>query len=494
MGLQAELGSHQITKQNDSRRASAPKANYFTSGTSKLPGTNMDPASPIELQAESTSTAAVQCPRAKACPSLTPSIWEKLPDELLEIVLTKLPISALRKFCRLSKRWRAFIRSEQFAHRCQSRQLTVVYFDPYADNRSVPPLYTAIPSPRTRRWKKHFLKFIAEDELVDGLLAADQGLLCYRVRKKGRIGQCFQFEEIVLIVHNLFTRKWRRLVVPYNPDTETRMKAVMYQNNMLVGLCVDETGSYKLVAAFLDKDLTNKTFVYNSSSTSWTISAAMFPGLEQRDEFSEWDIPRSICCAGELYWLVEEADWNLRLDDVYPHFKTMIKYSMKLDTWSMVTQQQPCEEACHLHLACFENQLALVNFDDVSEKKTLFPEEFSSLVPGLVKFDAQACRDVMDKAVYSDSDEDDCFEYCGYYKPRKAAVEGSAMFIYSELDGFADVSRLQVILGFNKDSPTVIELPSPDLDDSPRIVRVHGLYLDAGVAPFLFASTLKAFV
>ncbi|KAL3678217.1 hypothetical protein R1sor_021173 [Riccia sorocarpa] len=437
---------------------------------------DMDSASPVELQVPvqfASCSATVQSPRANGCPGLSPSVWKKLPDELLEIVFTKLPISALKKFLQLSKRWRVFIYSEDFARRCQSKQLTAVYFDRHA-SRSWLYMYTAIPSRKTESWMEHFLKFIPQ-ESIDKLVAADQGLLCYQLRKEYRMGQSFQFEEIVLVVHNPFTRKWRRLVVPYNPETETRRKAVMYEDNMLVGLCVDEeTGRYKLVVAFLDKDLTGKTFVYNSASASWTISSAVFPGLGQRGEFSEWAIQRSICCGGEVFWLVEELT-SFSLDD-YPHFMTLIKYSMMLDTWSLATQQRPCEEGCELHLSSFEHRLMLVNFGNVSETNILFPDEFSSLVPGVVKFDVQAFREVMNKAVYVHDDDE--YYFGGSTLPRKAAAEGSALFIHSE---FYDMPSLEVIFGFDGGSPKVIRLPPLT-------------YLDRCMVPFLFTYRLKAFV
>ncbi|KAL3678220.1 hypothetical protein R1sor_021176 [Riccia sorocarpa] len=87
----------------------------------------------------------------------------------------------------------------------------------------------------------------------------------------------------------------------------------------------------------------------------------------------------------------------------------------------------------------------LVNFGDVSEKNILFPEEFSSLVPGVVKFDMQAFREVMNKAVYIPDDHEEYY-FGDSTLPRKAAAEGSALFIRSE---FYDMPSLEVIFGFD---------------------------------------------
>ncbi|KAL3691105.1 hypothetical protein R1sor_004756 [Riccia sorocarpa] len=60
---------------------------------------------------------------------LIPSLWQQLPLELLQRVLTKLPLSSLRKFSRVSKQWKSLFRSEEFARACDSEEPTVYYLD-----------------------------------------------------------------------------------------------------------------------------------------------------------------------------------------------------------------------------------------------------------------------------------------------------------------------------------------------------------------------------
>ncbi|KAL3680842.1 hypothetical protein R1sor_023798 [Riccia sorocarpa] len=267
---------------------------------------------------------------------LIPVIWQKLPTELLNVVLTKLPASALQTFCLVSKSWKALIQSPEFVHQCSFVESVVCYLRGFTGSDRLHP-YIAKPNLKTGSWEKRSVD--VDNEKLDKeyhLIAADHG-------------------------------------------------------------------SYKLIIAFIDADLTRETFIYDSTSESWTVSGAILPALggdddedEDRDilekgYITERIIERSVRCGDQLFWLVGmDTD-----DDGW--LRTVIQYNMKLETWSAVSKLWPYheeyaegelkqEENLPIHLACFENQIFMVNFNSSSERQSLRVSEFTNLIPGMRKF------------------------------------------------------------------------------------------------------------
>ncbi|KAL3680863.1 hypothetical protein R1sor_023819 [Riccia sorocarpa] len=215
------------------------------------------------------------------------------------------------------------------------------------------------------------------------LIAADHGLFCHRLFNRNSYD-----EEVFLCVHNPLTHFFTETEVPYSFEDGLENTS---SNSILGGLVMDQrTGSYKLVIAFIDPDLTRETFIYDSSSDSWTVSAAASPSLgrvdEKMGEIRSRIVDRSRSCGDELFWLV-----RMRTSDGW--LWTLIRYNMKLCTWSEMSKLWPNaegelqqEDKLPVHLTSFENQLFLVNFNSSSERRSLWESEFINLVPSMRKF------------------------------------------------------------------------------------------------------------
>ncbi|KAL3692762.1 hypothetical protein R1sor_006413 [Riccia sorocarpa] len=360
--------------------------------------------------------------------ALIPSVWRHLPVELLERVLTKLSASALKTFSRVSKQWKVLIESEVFALKCDSIEPTlfVVQCHPYNP-------YIALPNLATDSWDKYDLEFLSGGEKAV-FLAANEGLLLYQVYNSADIWA----QQIVLIVQNPVSFKWRRFVVPLKL---VGMHVKYARTTLLGGLQVDPgTGDFKVVVAFIDchtrlnTSITPKeASIYDSSSNSWTVSVTESPVLMpqlQHPFLSYWLIGTSVYYGGELYWLVEEWD---SYPDLTFQFKSLIKYNITLDTWDMVTVNWPCGAIGDLNFASFQDQLFMVNLHE-SKEKSLLPPEFPHLAPDLEMFDIGSAWRLLERVgdTFFDCDHD--------FKPFKAFAEGGAWFLLSEaVPGFVDI-------------------------------------------------------
>ncbi|KAL3690072.1 hypothetical protein R1sor_016381 [Riccia sorocarpa] len=400
---------------------------------------------------------------------LTPSIWCELPFELLVVVLSKLPLSALKKFCRVSKSWNALIQSEHFAHRCNSTEPIALRLSLFSFQKTP---YLAIPNPNTDSWERHYMNFIPRGEKLDRLIAVHQGLLCYTAR----LGFSMSFdynedipekEEIILFVHNPLTRKSRRLVVPDTFGTAEQVK--WWRSQMMGGLRVDEdTGSYRLVVAFLCQELTRKTFIYDSMSQTWQVSAAESVVLHSHSRYFEWDIQSCICCGHELFWLVSESSRGGSRG-----LRSLVKYNMKLDTWYSATLHLLCEEeTSDLHLISLENRPVLIGFDG-SFEKGLVSEEFHSIFPDVGTFAAGNCAPQQ-----KESGDPSC---SGGFNLGYVTAEGGAFFIASDSssDSSSENSQTEFRLGLNRNSSKLIRLP-----------KLHTGSVDC---VYSFVATFKAF-
>ncbi|KAL3688616.1 hypothetical protein R1sor_014925 [Riccia sorocarpa] len=380
-------------------------------------------------------------PGADSEQDMIPSIWHKLPADILRMVVTKLPLSALREFSGVSKSWKTFIHSEEFAHRCQSVEPTVFHF------HSGKP-FIAVPSLKSGSWERYFLEFIAEDEGVD-LIGTSEGLLCYRVHKKRPKtpkGQPLPDQEIFVIVHNPLTGKWRRFIVPYTFKTLAAM---------LGGFAVDQdTGSYKVVLAFIEGHLPRTAFIYDSGADSWSVSAGMSPPLNKCFYVSDWLVSSSISSDGELYWCVEEVP---SYND-HRTIKTLIKYSIELDTWSTVTELITSEVTCDLYLTSFQKRPVIVHF---AEGSKVFPQEFSDLDWNLTRFHAQDLAGVLASGKNK-------------FKLERALAEGETWFIlYRDVEPRKLLpwkSSSRNLLCLKLDS-SVTQLPENELDLGDQALR-----------------------
>ncbi|KAL3680849.1 hypothetical protein R1sor_023805 [Riccia sorocarpa] len=306
----------------------------------------------------------------------------------------------------------------------------------YANGSHHPP-YIARPNLKTSSGEKRWVyvdvgkKKLEEDY---ALLAADHGLFCYKVFNRNH------YEDEVI-------------------------------------LC-----SYTVVVALIDAVLTRETFIYDSSLDSWTISAAISPALDRDDNFmdtgeiTEWNIDRCIRCGDELFWLMGE-----NTDDGW--LRTLIQYNMKLDTWSSVSKLWPYRHAYTLeeleqdhdkpmHLASFENQVFMVNFN-LSPEKTRLVSEFINLVPGMRKFGVEQFADLLEQTGCTPS-------YDGF-SPNRAVAGSGTWFIECIRDTDRGSRSFEWnIFAFGKNG-SVIRLPRLDVE-----------YYQMTLCPL--AATFKAFV
>ncbi|KAL3691210.1 hypothetical protein R1sor_004861 [Riccia sorocarpa] len=394
---------------------------------------------------------------------LLPSLWQQLPPDLCEKILSKLPLSDLRRFSRVSKRWKALFRSVEFARECESREWTFFYLDVYGEIS-----YMLLPNVKTNSWDKHSLDFLGADEWILGYhVAADGGLLCYRIRKKSGFDPW-----ITLVVQNPLTRKWRRLIVPHQLERDSG-------HNMIWGLMMDkENGSYKVVVAFCDQYLPRTAFLYDSVSKSWSISAALTPALVPHFEEDGWEVRSVVCSRDELLWVMEEWDQDPSTDGLT--YKWLIKYNFELDTWSTVTQESPFlgEREVYLVHDEVENRPMMVNFQETRRgmpnswkipSRARFPSEFLELVPNLGKFGIEDVERLVNEA--GDA------EWPASFEPKQVAFGGGTWYIVSDSTYFRE--GLDVV-AVSVNPPTVTRLPK--------------IYDQVIVRLGIFAATLKAFV
>ncbi|KAL3686218.1 hypothetical protein R1sor_004240 [Riccia sorocarpa] len=393
---------------------------------------------------------------------LVPAIWQELPTELLILVLTKLPASALKKFCSVSRLWNALIQSPEFAQQCNSVESVVCYFSSvwYANGSHHPP-YIARPNLKTGSWERRWVyvdvgkKRLEEDY---ALIAADHGLFCYRVFNRNHYE-----DEVILCVHNPVTDFSKRIIVPYSFEEGMVDRR---SDSVLGGLIMDpRTGSYTVVVALIDAVLTRETFIYDSSLDSWTISAAISPALGRDDNFmdtgeiTEWKIDRSIRCGDELFWLIGE-----NTDDGW--LRTLIQYNMKLDTWSSVSKLWPyryeytpeeLEQDADkpMHLASFGNQVFLVNFNP-SPEKTRLVSEFINLVPGMRKFGVEQFADLLEQT--------GCTPSFDGFRPNRAVAGSGTWFIECIRDTGEGPGTYEWNIFAFRQNGSVIRLPRLDVE------------------------------
>ncbi|KAL3685536.1 hypothetical protein R1sor_003558 [Riccia sorocarpa] len=411
--------------------------------------------SPAKRQSGTASFTAV-----KEEDELVPSLWEKLPPELCEKVLSKLPLSALRKFSRVSKRWKALFRSVEFARKCASVEWSFFYLNLLNlwGTRNM-----LLPSLKTNSWDEHSLDFLGADERIsEHYVPADTGLLCFRIRKL-----LASDLWINLVVMNPLTRKWRRLIVPQQLERSC-------DQEMMWGLMGDrESGSYKVVVAFSGQHLPRKAFIYDSISKSWSNSAALTPVLDSHFDDNGWEVRSVVCSMGELLWAIEEWDKDPLSDGLM--YNWLFKYNCKHDTWSMVTQESPFlqEQQVHLVYNDVENRPVMVNFDPPDDVNfpgsERFPYEFLELVPNFGKLGVEDIVRLMNEA--GDAERPAHLEF------EEVAFGGGTWYFVKDLTAYRQGVE---VFALNVNPPTV--------------TRLWKIYDEGLLVYGTFAATLKAFV
>ncbi|KAL2608677.1 hypothetical protein R1flu_027250 [Riccia fluitans] len=370
-------------------------------------------------------------------------LWRNLPPDVLEKILSKLPISSLMSFSRVCKRWENLIQSPGFAHRCDSAKPIV--FCHYPGNSKKVKSFLAFPSAKTNAWEKHTLEFASEPVT---LVAADKGLMCFRPEGK----------HSTLFIYNPLTRQVRKLRVPGKSREDT-------DPEMLVGLTVNQdTGNYKLVVGFIEFNIEEEeesrgTHIYDSVSSLWTLASVypIFPQDEEDewDDSTRWDPHVSVRCGENFYWVVEETYDTLGTR----FFKFLVKYDTKAGTWTIdepvfhsyeryikeedfpsclpdnlpyVRLVKPFNRRSvweselpqwNFHLAAHNETVYVTLFDSLISKEP-YSGDFSSLIPEVKVIDSELVRKLLDHADFKES-----------YLPTKAVASNDTWYIVFEDEG-----------------------------------------------------------
>ncbi|KAL3676652.1 hypothetical protein R1sor_026600 [Riccia sorocarpa] len=462
-------------------------------------------------------------------------LWQQLPFDLLVKVLSKLPISALMSFSRVCKRWRSLIRSTEFAHQCHSVQPFVFYhsmgdlfpgFPKTCDGEDLRP-YLAFPNTKSSAWEKHILEFA---ELRIALVAADQGLMCFRST----------LMRNNLYMYNPLTRRWRELRVP--GEMEWQNRDMPRASRMLVGLIVDhETGNYKLVVGLVRMQITadeepGGTYVYDSLSSAWTrtsdcpdfpVYTLGYEDIVDDDEgtsrhLAKWVPGIATRCGENLYWAVEEASQDQRED----FFRILLKYDLKAGRWTVDEPILPYSRlvdfsnvpAClprslpyarlveqsaitvpqteihteitvpqwNFHLAAHNGTMYVTLFDSLVSTEA-FSSKFSTSIPEVKVIDADLVRMIGELS-----------DFFKPYLPTKAIAQKEMWYVAFEYEGVCgDKRETTPLYIFAYDTKRQVSrwlpalLPeSPCGDLCMQYYPPYGLHRDLNT----FAATFKAFV
>lgn len=279
--------------------------------------------------------------------ALCPSIWSRLPDEIVELVLKRLPFSSLIQFRVICKQWNSVITSSEFARTCQ-KQISpkcvpvLVANDLMESNKwSINPYDS-----ESNLWLTYSLSFL-HDACENGplyLTASSGGLMCFDTQDRRNI-----------IVCNPITRQWRLLQLPDTAGQLIRTTCSCHDTDYrhtLTGLLVDlETGHYKLLVASLAKCAEKRTLVYDSTQRSWTRGAQVPDG-------KRFVNPGALTCNGNLYCLVK----NPRAFEERTCIWRVLKYDVECDSWceAPVVTGWPSNSSTELELVEHQGQVLLV--------------------------------------------------------------------------------------------------------------------------------------
>ncbi|KAL3676654.1 hypothetical protein R1sor_026602 [Riccia sorocarpa] len=460
---------------------------------------------------------------------LSCTLWQHLLVEVLEKVLTKLPVSALTRFCRVCKRWKSLIESAEFARECRSAEPVIFSYYPggfsYSDCKKLNP-YLAIPNTKTYSWEKHVLSFTSGPI---SLVAADHGLLCFMLLKGN---------HNTLFVYKPLTRQWTKLKVPERSKIE---KPSHYPTSrpsddgkMLVGLSVDpDTGNYKLVVGFIKAELQpgekpRLTLIYDSLSSAWTTSSACPDFFSHREEdedegyWKEW-IPQVSVRSGEsFYWLVDEE--TEMLGNTFTMCGTssrfLVKYNIREGTWMVDEPDLPYERFveeedipnclppnlpyAHLieysyprlhrdfrlpqwnfHLASHGGSVYVTLFDSLINRDS-FSGEFSSVISEVKVTDAELVRRLLELANPPE-----------HYIPTMALAQDDFWYVAFEFGGVCSEERgMKPLLVFAHSPRRQVSrwLPPLGLDSSCSDVLPRDYPPDWLPQLYTFAATFRAFV
>ncbi|BBM99512.1 hypothetical protein MPTK1_1g21780 [Marchantia polymorpha subsp. ruderalis] len=282
---------------------------------------------------------------------LDPNCWGKLHPELVEQVLYKLPYSSLVKFRSVCKHWKDLIQCFPLAPKCRSPKSVLLYHHSggiRGHNGIWMGALLAFFNSKTNTWERRSLPFLGTRSFV----ASDEGLLCFSSK----------YEPEKFIVCNPLTKQWRELKLPSSVLPPIPRGAAYKNpfNYMLMGMIMNkETGHYKLVIAGFHEAGPSKSFIYDSSKSTWNVSAPL-PLLPTTLNDGEWICAgKSVCCNGNLYWFVHEID-----DNHEQGVKALVKFNVEKEEWKVAQEAAPSPFFCSFQVAAQSESVVLVDWED----------------------------------------------------------------------------------------------------------------------------------
>ncbi|BBN15100.1 hypothetical protein MPTK1_6g17030 [Marchantia polymorpha subsp. ruderalis] len=285
--------------------------------------------------------------------NLDSKLWETLPTELLERVLSKLPFPSLVKFRAVSKKWNAMIISPNLAPRTPEPKSVLLHLRDYYEGNFSGTLdcgtsCLSILNSRTNRWEDRALPW---SWCSYRLVASDGGLFCFSGNENS--------EDFV--VCNVLTKqqKFLSLPAPLLPPLPQGASFSRPHEYMLTGMVVN-SGHYKLVVAGMHVAGSRTTLLYDSATCTWKASAPV-PRLRSQIEGGDWvGDERSVVCNGKLYWYVAEVNGG------YTIVKAVLQFDLQNETWSKAQESREAYCMWHFQIALYKHNVMLVhlNHDD----------------------------------------------------------------------------------------------------------------------------------
>ncbi|KAG9451049.1 hypothetical protein H6P81_011014 [Aristolochia fimbriata] len=235
------------------------------------------------------------------------SVWDRLPDELIERVLALLPLSSVLRCRCVCKQWNSLLKSDSFLDLWAEISPRNLWFLVYHTHISV-----AAFSPRAHRWNNLPLyQWCALDPTQVFLLASSGGLLCFRNRS---------FDCPTLIVCNPVTSSHR--VLP----SMSQIREID-----IVGMVADkDSHSYQILVTGTAEPASSEsiTELYDSRTGRWTYHC------RSTQEFLQfWYVVHAIWHDGSFYCLATPVNTSQGY--------RLIAYRMENRSWVDLNVKMP---------------------------------------------------------------------------------------------------------------------------------------------------------
>lgn len=241
----------------------------------------------VESKRMATEVDIVSAPAHRPWPELEPGIWSRLPSHLLELVLSRIPLTSLLTLRTTCKYFNSLISSSSFLSLLQeyssySHSSSLSYF--LFSHPQLPQDSFFLFDPRLSRWRRLAVTTIAGRHLISTsvfLLSSFNGLLCFATTS------CF-------LVVNLLTKSTRTIGFPEYPfASATLIPSLASASTLPRGyrLCVLTKYSYASPSS---------VYVYDSTDDVWSRYSSIGPVLHYSSH------QQGVFVNGSLYFTTKE--------------------------------------------------------------------------------------------------------------------------------------------------------------------------------------------